>query len=333
MVQIWLAQDGNPASLYTFGVSVGNGHQVLTFIDYEDYTPDGNLLEVRHGTDTYPASIKAIDPRTGVTLLEVDGSKLLPVAPMSDIDIPEAGNLYLSAWDGPDYTVLKEAKVRVVDYPNHPLFFNIVYDDMELLLREGSMINGEGSVVSDGTDVFGLVTTYRNELIIRSLYIGAIAPVAMIKSGRELLSPDVAEQTWTKGPAVVALSSAPSFLEGYLSGMLTDEADYEDMTVALLDLFGTIGEQIDVTELGLDFTTRTWYWSTEGTMLIAVYPRPVALHDPDSTVLAQAKWVAVAWNSNDDNPAYLVYGTEPYNIQGGYYLNGDITALAESLHK
>src|SRR4030042_6017963 len=72
MVQVWKSD-----ILEALGVVIGDGSQVLTVVNYEEYNP-GELETVVQGQGKYSASIQAIDSRTGATLLSLKGVKLAP---------------------------------------------------------------------------------------------------------------------------------------------------------------------------------------------------------------------------------------------------------------
>jgi len=78
MVYVWISTANQPAadSPDSFGVAAGKGDQVLTFFNYESWNIDEikNIQVGRPGEERYPASIQAIDPRTGATLLDVEGT-------------------------------------------------------------------------------------------------------------------------------------------------------------------------------------------------------------------------------------------------------------------
>ncbi len=92
-----------------------------------------------------------------------------------------------------------------------------------------------------------------------------------------------------------------------------------------------MGEPINVADTGLDIK-QTWnYKSLDGTVLIAVYPNPVALSNTSGDVVGHAKWVAAGWDRTGGRPDYLVYGIKPYDIDGAYAINSDISGLTASV--
>jgi hypothetical protein len=184
-----------------------------------------------------------------------------------------------------------------------------------------------GTVVSDRAGkIIGLATPLHLRLAIRLANPPPI--IAGINSGRELLKPDVPTPLWADGPAHSAIAGS-GFISGDFAGVLPPPSDYEQMTLALKDLLGTVGQPVVTADLNLN--EQSWYASLDGTMLVVVYPRPVDLRSSDGRALASAKWVGIQWGRSEGKPNRLVYGIRAYTIDGGFELLGDLTDLQRSV--
>ena len=144
----------------------------------------------------------------------------------------------------------------------------------------------------------------------------------------DLLSPSSSPAASTAGPALTLLSRQGRLL-GYFAGVLQQPSDYDRMTAALSDISGTLGNAVPISDIaikpfiGVD--------SIDGTILIAVYPRPIALSGESRKVLTYAKWVGVQWGRNDGKPDRLVFGSTPYTIDGAFEVLADLADLKASL--
>lgn len=328
IVQVWepATAAGKSSALLAFGVVVGDGSQVLTVLNYEDYTPD-SLEVVLPGQGKYKASVQAIDPRTSTTLLKLEGAKRLPVAIAGNASLPEQEQeVLIWGWTGPNHATFKNSTAIVTaDQAPRPLFFSVMYTGGT------DVVDAPGAVVTDRKgNVLGLETTFHERLAIILGPIGRMPPIASINSARELLLPDATQRPWANGPALSVIANS-SRMSGYFSGVLPSPSDYDKMTIALQDLLGKLGEPVATDDLHLNSDPLLWYQSLDGTMLIVVYPRPVDLKSTNGKVLAQAKWVGIEWHRNEGKPNRLVYGSAAYTIQGGFMLKGDISALSTAI--
>lgn len=320
VVQVWIPASaaGESATRVSSGVIVGNGSQVLTLMNYEEYSP-GPLEVVTRDRTRYEASIKAIDPRTGITLLQLEGASGLPVASIGTL--PQYNDtVFTWGWSDSDWAVAKSTMVISEPAPG-ALFFRV----------DGSTPMGPaldtGTVVSDRAGkIIGLATPLHLRLAIRLANPPPI--IAGINSGRELLKPDVPTPLWADGPAHSAIAGS-GFISGDFAGVLPPPSDYEQMTLALKDLLGTVGQPVVTADLNLN--EQSWYASLDGTMLVVVYPRPVDLRSSDGRALASAKWVGIQWGRSEGKPNRLVYGIRAYTIDGGFELLGDLTDLQRSV--
>ncbi len=339
MVQVWRPSPttGEPATLVAFGVSVGDGSQVLTVLNYEDYTP-GNLEVVLPGYGRFNASVQAIDPRTSATLLKLEGANL-PVATIGDTSAIKPGQrVFIQGWSGPEHT-FKKIPAIVSSECTIPLCFNVYITWEEL--ESGGWISEQGALVTDNKGrVLGLVGTSYSKLIPVLGFPGWVPPVVRIDGALELLSPDFAQQPWANGPVISTITDrdgARGYASGVLSslsrGVLSSLSSYEKMTLAIQELLGTMGEPLADDDLPQNYRSLAWPMpgSADGTLLTVVYVRPIELRNTDGELLAQAKWVGIQWGMSEGKPNRLFYGQETYTVDGGFVLLGDVTSLENSL--
>jgi hypothetical protein len=333
MVQVWEPSPttGEPATLVAFGVSVGDGSQVLTVLNYEDYTP-GNLEVVLPGYGRFNASVQAIDPRTSATLLKLEGANL-PVATIGDASAIKSGQrVFIQGWAGPENT-FKKTPAIVSSECAIPLCFNVYITWEEL--ESGGWISEQGALVTDNKGrVLGLVGTFYSKLSPVLGFLGWVPPVVRIDGALELLSPDFAQQPWANGPVISTITDRDwGGARGYTSGVLSSLSSYENMTLAIQDLLVAVGEPLADDDLPQNYHSLAWPMpgSADGTLLTVVYVRPVELRNTDGELLAQAKWVGIQWGMSEGKPNRLFYGREPYIVDGGFVLSGDVTSLENSL--
>ncbi len=325
IVQVWRPPNaiGETGELESFGVIVGNGSQVLTILDYEDYTPN-TLMVVTQDYGKYTATIQIADPRTGMTLLKLDGARL-PVATVGNSSIPAYGQ-EVRIWGWRDSSQPAPTSFKVVvtaDQAPRPLFFSVSY------LGGSDIPDIPGTVVADRLgNVLGLTTTFHTRLAVVLGPVGRVPPVASINSALELLSGKFGLSQWASRSTLSAIADS-SGMSGYFAGILPSPSNYDEMSVAVQDLLGRLGDPLNTDDLYFDNTF--WYQSLQGTMLIVVFPDPVTLKNVDGKTLAQAKWVGIEWDRLEGKPNRLVYGDVAYTIKGGFELVGDLTNLQQSV--
>ncbi len=323
IVQVWIPTriTGEPAVWVSFGIVVGDGNHVLTIMDYEEYSP-GDLEVVTRDQERYNASVQSIDPRTGMTLLKLEGTNGLPVASIGSLPKYPQTVLIWESTDS-DWTVPKSLTVSSVRALG-PLFFG-AFDKSAFW---GGVDPAPGAVVTDKKGrVLGLAVPLYERLVMRLGTPPAL--IASIDSALELLSGDAVQRPWADGPVLSAAIASRGPLNGYSAGILSTPSDYDKMSIALLDLLGKLGEPIATDDLNLN--DQSWYGSLEGTMLVVVYPWPVDLKGADGQVLAQAKWVGIQWDRSEGKPNRLIYGDVAYTIKGGFVIAGDISNLLQSV--
>jgi len=322
LVQVWSAPSaGAETRLLSSGVVVGDGLHVLTVMNYVDYSP-GPLQIVAAANKRYDASIQAIDPRSGLTLLRFEGKKLSAAATGQP---PSAGETVLTrAWDGSNWSVNYRLRVAITPaLASDSLFFNAYAEQIF-----GPQLSA-GTVVTDSRGkVIGLAEPIQDGLAIRT---GVPSPlIARIDAGMGLFDPGAASAPWADGPALTALGGQSSML-GDFAGVLPPPSDYDGMTTALQSLFGDVGGTLPTDDLRIDRNPMWYDRSLDGTLLIAVYAAPVSLRGRDGEALTTTKWVGIQWDRSDGKPNRLVYGSRPYIIDGGYEVITDLTGLKASL--
>jgi hypothetical protein len=93
----------------------------------------------------------------------------------------------------------------------------------------------------------------------------------------------------------------------------------------LAEITASIGEPAVAT--GIDFNGWSWYYPRNSAVLLSLYTDLIELKDAEGGVLAQARWIAIEWNRDHDQPNRLLYGTIPYMIKGAFELSANLTGL------
>lgn len=279
------------------------------------------------GKTKYNASVQAIDPRTSATLLKVEGTTFKAATIGEPDNVKQDDEIIIHGWPGPEYNSLLST---AISFPGYDIVF------MMPPVGERYITYDDGATVTDKYGrLIGLIGTFYNAFVFRLGEPGMTPPIINIKDALELLSPDAVSQTWARGPAFALITTKES-----LTGRATSEpspANYDAMTEAVESILGTIGEPLPANELPSDYRTFSWGGpeSADGTLLNLVYPRPVELRNTAGQVVAEAKWVGIQWGRSEGKPNRLFYGYIANGnaiVAGGFILNGDITALDNTLH-
>jgi hypothetical protein len=323
LVQVW-GKTGGEDTLWSFGVAVGDGTEILTVFDLIDNIPDS--LEVGlPGKPRYPASIMAIDPRYNTVLLKMESNRL-SVAVMGDTNAVQPGNeVTLHGWVRPEYTDLKVNKAHFMGYGT--VFFvagnTSPYVDV-----------GGAPITDDKGQLIGMVGILSNTFVIILGGPGMEGPVINIKQAAELLAPDAVNQPWAAGPAFTLITN-----QSTLTGDKPSHpplAKYEEMTAALKTLLGTAGIPLEPGEIPADYRSIVWGGldTVDGTTFTALYPRLVELKNEENQVVAEAKWVGIQWGRSEGKPNRILYGHISQGraiTDGGFVLEGDINPLEKTL--
>jgi hypothetical protein len=318
MVQVWKSN-----TLEALGVVIGDGSQVLTVVNYEEYNP-GELEIVVAGQGRYSASIQAIDSRTGATLLRLEGAKL-PVASTGDATTVKTNQeVFIHGLMGKELN-FKRSPALVSNYPDLlPLGFNVRLTDAAL--RKGGWVSEQGAIVTDKKgDVLGLESIYFYRLVLTLGPPGYIPPVISINSMLELLSPDANQKPWANGPLLFFVNTKNASSGGY-DGFVND---YEAAAGAIQTLLNELGKPLSTTDVLQNYLLYAWpNESSDGTLLTTVFPRPVELRDTQGNILALAKWVGIQWGRSDGKSSRILYGSVAYAVAGSFEIEGDTTNLA-----
>lgn len=325
MVQIWKSADADAAQEepLAYGVVVGDGQQILTVINYQNDIPE-TLYIGRPGQPRYPATVKALDPRNSVTLLDISNS-VFPKADIAPAGSYHPGdNITVHGWRVTDFQKIEQRQD----------IFPLVGG--RLALEEGPRIDLPGAIVTgrDGK-VIGLLGTDYNTFVIRLGPVGMTAPMIDIHDALELLSTDTANQPWASGPVNMIVTTQDT-LAG-LASPQPPESNYAEITSEIQALLGTLSEPLPSDELPDDYRNFSWGnpEDADGILLSVLYPHPVALRSSGGELVGVAKWVGIQWERNEGQPNRLFYGhVEEGNavVDGGFVLQGDITDLANALN-
>jgi hypothetical protein len=197
---VWVVEPGgSPEDALAYGVVIRDGFQVLTVLDYEDYTASGSIggqpvydLEVispKYGR--FSAAVAAVDPRTSATLLylksETPGTYVhLPTAEIADpASISDGQAVLVQGWTGHD-NVFAAAKATVSPGDNLVLMFNIFEPVPQP--DGGLFVGAPGAVVTTQDNaVLGLLGNWGTEkLVIRLGYPGMLPLAVSIGEAKEL---------------------------------------------------------------------------------------------------------------------------------------------------
>jgi hypothetical protein len=326
IVQVWIGDNsGGTKTFESLGVPVGDGTTVLTVIDYEDFTP--GEAEVRtQDNKTFSATIQAIDARTGATLLNLDSGKLTPVATRDPAGLKVNEPLTFWAQNNSDPA---PTETGIIGNPStNPL-------DFEIGLPGGGFdtagLNSQGGVVSDRSGkVLGLEGVSEDSFTLMIGFVGElgyIPPVISITSASELLTPNANQQLWANGPLIL-LYSFKNGNHGYFD---ISSSNYPSIANDITQVLNELGGPVALSDLPQYFPYASGNQNSnqlDGSLLTAVFPRPVNLYGADGTVLAQAKWVSIQWGRSDNKQSLVVYGSTAYTAEGGFEITGDTASLA-----
>ena len=326
IVQVWVKDaSAGTATFEALGIPVGDGTTVLTVIDYEDFTPGEPEVRTQDNR-TFSATIQAIDARTGATLLKLDSGSLPPVATRDPATLKINEPLTFWAQNKSDPV---PAPTNIIGNPStSPLSF-------EIGLPGGGFdtagLNSEGGVVIDRNGkVLGLEGVSRDRFTLMVGFVGEvdyIPPIISITSAAELLNPNANQQLWANGPFILLYN----FRNGNHGYFNFSNSNYPSIANDITGVLNELGGPIALTDLPQYFPYASGNPNSnqmDGSLLTAVFPKPVNLHGTNGTVLAQAKWVSIQWGRSDSKPSFVVYGSIAYTAEGGFEVTGDTTSLA-----
>ncbi len=332
----WVVEVYQSGSLAGTGSVVGDGSQVLTVLSYNWDMPSG--LEVVAGAARYPARIVVFDPRTGATLLELEGASLPGGTPGDARQVKEGQTVIVQGWlshpdavveDGLGNRILPAgpgmARTRAEAYSPYgsPLRFRIGYSSAPY---RGLASPLPGAVVTDTSgSILGLVGNMFWGPIPPSLPSGYVPPVVGINSALELLSDDFPQRPEANGPtgyAVLTSNTASAYLEV--------PENYQDVADAVQILLGKLGEPLAVSELSQTYP-RFGSAPTGGRLLLVSYASPVELRNQDGELLAQSSRLAIGWDRPGGEPGVVFYSSTGGQIEGAFALAGSVGVLDQLL--
>jgi hypothetical protein len=325
IVQVWIGDDsGGTKTFEALGVPVGDGTTILTVIDYEDFTPGQAEVRTQHNK-TFSATIQAVDARTGATLLKLDSGSLTPVATRDPATLNV--NEPLTFWAQNKSDTIQVAANIIGNSSTNPLSFEIElpgggFDNAGITTQGGVVIDRSGKVLGlEGVseDNLTLMIGFVGEL-------GYIPPIISITSAAALLAPNAAQQPWSNGPFIL-LYNFKNGNQGYFD---ISSSNYPSMANDITLVLNELGGPVALSDLPQYFPYASGNQNSnqlDGSLLTAVFPRPVNLHGTDGTVLAQAKWVSIQWGRSDGKPNFVVYGSTAYAATGSFEITGDISIL------
>ena len=326
MVAVWASTD-KEAQPFAYGLVVGDGTQILTFIDYENIIPK-DIFIGRPGQARYPASVQAIDSNTNVTLLKMTKRVFRPAAITSSTDIPWGSVFIMHGWAIENIrkmdrrqVIYFQAGAGVMQDPLGP------YNDMLgalITTKSGKIIGLLGFSYTDGTP-FNIILGP----------IGRVGPMVGIHDALKVLSPDNIAQSWAEQPVFSYIADITNGEFGKPFLPPADKDKYNRMSAALLSLFNTMGDALPPNEplnYYLSYTDSKPA-SVNSTLFTAVYPKKVDLKNSSGQIVASVGWIGIQWGRSDGGPNYLFYGHfDDFAIDGGFILNGNVTALKDSVY-
>ena len=296
----------------SYGAVFKDEYHALTVIDYERYNPD-SIVIITSDNYTYEVSLEAVDSLSGLAILKTQRPVNVPAIPVGSL--PEEGDTVL-AWE-PD----KEGRLV-----SHSLNITSPFYDSHVFQLNTEPLRGPvfstGSIVA-GTNgkLIGLVMPWG-----KGLYTAIPRPfVASVAETPKVLSGEYERETRIDGPVRVDFGSRGRDFSRFLRSL----ADYEKLSDMLSEIKATLGEPVAAT--GIDFNGWSWYYPRNSAVLLSLYTDLIELKDSEGRVLAQARWFAIEWNRDDDQPDRLLYGTVPYTIQGAFELSANLTGLEQFL--
>lgn len=296
----------------SYGAVFYDKYHALTVIDYERYNPE-SIVIVTGDNSMYEVSLEAVDSLSGLAVLKTQIPMNVPAITIGSL--PEEGDTVL-AWE-PD----KED--RLVSYSlnvTSPFYDSLVFQLDTHPLRgpvfsTGSMITGKNG------KLIGLVMPLE-----KGIYTAIPRPfVAGVAEIPKVLSGEYEREARIDGPVRVDFGSRGRDFSRFLRSLV----DYEKLSEILSEITSNLGEPAAAT--GIDFNGWNWYYPRDSAVLLSLYPDLIELKDTDGRMLAQARWIAIEWNRDDDQPDRLLYGTVPYTIQGAFELSANLTGFKELL--
>jgi hypothetical protein len=266
------------------------------------------------GGKTYESTIQAFDSRNALLLLKMEGMKL-PAASIGDVQTLKAGQeVNVRQWilPGEFSKVPMLARNGTGTYPK----YISIYYPLETIQQNKVKSVTHGSIVTDlQGSILGVVGVDYMKLMAHPHPSPFVPNVAAIIPGAGVLSSDAVRQPWVNGPLQIILTRQGG------SVITTDSPNYDAISIALREIESNLGIPLSKEELkgypGLGPGIP------DGTLLTVAYAWPVSLYS-NGKYLADAKWVSIQWNRNNEAPNLLFYGNKILVVEGGFKIESDI---------
>jgi hypothetical protein len=294
----------------SYGAVFMDEYHALIVIDYERYDPE-SIVIVTSDNNSYEVSLESVDSLSGLAVLKTHQPVNVPAIPIAGL--PNEGDTVL-AWETDKESRLVSYSLNVTSTIYDSLVFQLDTDPLRgPVFSTGSMITGKNG------KLIGLVMPWG-----KNIYTAIPRPfVAGVADTPKMLSGEYARETRIDSPVRVDFGSRGRDFSRFLRSL----ADYEKLSDILTEITATLGEP--ATAIGIDFNGWSWYYPRNSYVLLSLYPELIELKDTEGRVLAQARWFAIEWNRDDDQPDRLLYGAVPYTIQGAFKLSANLSGLEE----
>lgn len=321
LVQVWSGEE-----LLATGVTVGNEGDILIVLNWEVTTWESVNITAAQG-ETYLASVRNVDPRTGATSLHVPGLDL----PLLETAEAETGANVTAWWYRP--TLIDDLLVNGQGEPElektwltvggtgSPVQFTGLVPPESMFDRPMPCM---GAVITDETGaVLGLLGPDYMELFPHPHPFGAIPTAAAIGPAFELLSPGYPERSYAAGPLMVVITNEQATAMRY--GLLEN---YDGVVKDLQAVFRQAGTPLTADEL-----PERYYDirkdASDGNTATFAFSRPVELYGPGGTLCGSGKWVCIQWGRTGGAPDVIYYGDGRLELKGGFELAGDISGFLD----
>jgi len=334
----WVVEVYQSGSIVGAGCVIGDGNQVLTVFDYGTDIPAG--LEVGSSDGVrHPASVKAFDPRTGATLLQLEDAHLPVGTPGDARYVGEGQSVVVQGWLYPPGTIItvgsgdeivssdtgmSRTLAETFKPYGTPLRFHMGFSSTPYSMTSTPL---PGTVVTDASGkILGLVGNLTWSPGYLRTVIGEVPPVVGINSFLELLFDDFSQRPEANGPTGYSVYASSSGVSGYLD--LPD--NYQAVADAVRTLLGELQEPVDGEYLNETYL-RHGHDPRGGKLLVLQYALPIELRGQNGELLAEAKRITIAWNRPYQEPDVVYYTDDESGAEKGFTLGNGVRLLDEVL--
>ena len=325
LIDALVSIDIHPPAYYTssashaYGLVVSADGLVLTVLDYSE--PMERFEVQVPGMGRYDATIERVDPRTGATLLRIDGVGF-PFASLEAGATVELGEPVVVL-----YRDTATGELVTKGGYGAPVINEGSKDTLLALLALGPIGRIGASIVNHDGEFLGMAgqwTWFGTGLAPSGPPPGPDRPIVKISSLLTLLEDEVSEDAISVPAAVAYHSHTWEENRGWhIDSPLTRELLAESARKAMQSL----GGPAEVEKLGQkDYAVLG---DASGLMLELVYAEPQQLRSISGEILGEARYVAFWWGLEKGEPDVVLCGLEPGYICGAF-LAGDLSELAEA---